>query len=125
MTNEQLIALLTRCVDPVSESIATARMNLETYKGYSSRERRYGYELQELEKLMAEITEAIAPAPGEPTADSTPLERAFSESPSTPIVEGALRKLGESRDDGPCLICGKPWYSGHTADERKACDEAL
>ena len=28
-------------------------------------------------------------------------------------------------DDGPCLICGKPWHSGHTAEERKACDDAL
>lgn len=29
------------------------------------------------------------------------------------------------RSEMACLICGKPWNSGHTIEERKACDEAL
>lgn len=52
---ERLCKLLNDCADPVSCQLAEARNNLALYKGYSSRERRYGYEIAELERLQKEI----------------------------------------------------------------------
>lgn len=52
----RLRKLLTDAEDPVSCQLAEARRNLELYKGYSSRERRYQYEIDQLERLQTQIS---------------------------------------------------------------------
>lgn len=48
---------------------------------------------QQLEAVLA-----LMRATDEPSADSTPLERAFSESSATPIIEASFRKLADLSD---------------------------
>jgi SMC interacting uncharacterized protein involved in chromosome segregation len=55
-TLAELRKLLSDCADPVSSQLAEARRNLQLYKGYSSRERRYQVEIEELERLMKAIS---------------------------------------------------------------------
>ena len=42
-----------------------------------------------------------------------------------PACQKVFSRFPERTEETPCLICGKPWHSGHTAEERKACDDAL
>lgn len=56
--------LLSDCADPVACQLAEARRNLDLYKGYSSRERRYSYEIAELERLQTAIRALDVPAEG-------------------------------------------------------------
>lgn len=52
---DRLRGLLSDAADPVSCQLAEARRNLELYKGYSSRERRYQIEIEQLERLQKAI----------------------------------------------------------------------
>ncbi len=60
----ELRKLLSDCADPVSSQLVEARRNLKLYKGYSSRERGYQIEIEELERLMKAISPPVdVPAP--------------------------------------------------------------
>jgi hypothetical protein len=58
----------------------------------------------DLDPIWATLVELLNGAePVEPPADSTPLERAFSEEPARSITEAALRKIAEPTRE--CWLC--------------------
>lgn len=55
----RLTNILRRCHEPVADQLAASRNLRKLYEGYKSRERRYDTEIQDLERLLADITAAL------------------------------------------------------------------